>query len=72
MFSKRTQRPKRTPFSNVRKKFLSLNLITSMSFAQIAVSLPMFLMYLATRTASEGMAAALASLPVRLALGIDE
>lgn len=46
IFSSNTQRPNRTPFSSVRKKFLSLIFTTSKSFVQIVQSLPIIFMYL--------------------------
>ncbi len=45
-FSSRTHLPKRTPFSRVRRKFLSESLITSRPFSANLVCLPMFLMNL--------------------------
>ena len=45
IFSNNTHRPNRTPFSRVRKKFLSLIFITSISFVQKEESFPIFLIY---------------------------
>jgi hypothetical protein len=46
IFSNNTHRPNRTPFSSVRKKFLSLIFTTSKSFVQSVQSLPIILIYL--------------------------
>ena len=43
-FSRSTQRPKRTAFSSVRRKFFSVSFVVSMPFSARWGSLPMFLM----------------------------